>query len=107
MKYSQTSLCVLLLSLMSLSACNNSDSATTSVESSSTTPSSLCSEAWFKQVEQQVMSGDGQGHGPDLGSEEWQSVIEFKLGVRGNSDVPQRNTPQWCEFIDAKLLASK
>ena len=43
------------------------------------------------------------GHGPDIGSEEWKSVIEFKLGIRGNPDVPDRNSSQWCDYID-KLL---
>ncbi|UJF23239.1 hypothetical protein [Shewanella sp. OMA3-2] len=62
-----------------------------------------CSEVWYQQVETRLTSGDGQGHGPDLGSEEWQSVIEFKLGIRGDSSVPQRNTDQWCTFIDGLL----
>jgi hypothetical protein len=43
------------------------------------------------------------GHGPDIGSEEWKSVIEFKLGVRGNQGVPDRNSQEWCRFIDDLL----
>jgi len=43
------------------------------------------------------------GHGPDIGSEEWKSVIEFKLGVRGSPDVPDRNSREWCHFIDDLL----
>ena len=43
------------------------------------------------------------GHGPDIGSEEWKSVIEFKLGVRGNPNVPDRNSREWCRFIDDLL----
>ncbi|GAA0791478.1 MULTISPECIES: hypothetical protein [Pseudomonadati] len=62
-----------------------------------------CSEVWYQQVEKQLLSGDGQGHGPDLGSDEWQSVIEFKLGIRGDKTVPQRNTDAWCTFIDERL----
>jgi hypothetical protein len=27
-------------------------------------------------------------------------VVEFKLGVRGNSNVPARSSAAWCEFID-------
>lgn len=50
-----------------------------------------------------VSSGDGMGHGPDTGSDEWKSVIEFKLGVRGNAEVPDRSTGAWCSYIDEHL----
>ena len=60
----------------------------------------LCSESWYQVVEQKIASGDGKGHGPDIGSEEWKSVIEFKLGVRGEPNVPDRDSDEWCRFID-------
>lgn len=63
----------------------------------------LCSAAWYRLVEQQVTTGDGQGHGPDLGSEEWKSVIEFRLGVRGAPGVPPRDGEAWCRYIDGLL----
>ena len=59
-----------------------------------------CSNAWNRHVDQILVSGDGQGHGPDLGSDEWKGVIEFKLGVRGQADVPARDSGDWCWFID-------
>jgi len=62
-----------------------------------------CTEPWYQTVEKTVSSGDGMGHGPDIGSEEWKSVIEFKLGVRGNPNVPDRNSRAWCRFIDDLL----
>jgi hypothetical protein len=62
-----------------------------------------CTERWYQELETTVSSGDGMGHGPDIGSEEWKSVIEFKLGVRGNQDVPDRNSLEWCRFIDDLL----
>lgn len=62
-----------------------------------------CNQAWFARVESTLNSGDGKGHGPDLGSLEWQSVIEFKLGIRGNSDIPEKGTDNWCAFIDKQL----
>jgi hypothetical protein len=62
-----------------------------------------CSDVWYQQVEAQITSGDGQGHGPDIGGNEWQSVVEFKLGVRGDKSVPQRSTDEWCAFIDEQL----
>ena len=40
------------------------------------------------------------GHGPDIGGQEWKSVIEFKLGIRDDADVPDLNVPQWCDYID-------
>jgi hypothetical protein len=54
-----------------------------------------CTAAWYQAVESNIPSGDGMGHGPDVGSEEWKSVVEFKLGVRGNPDVPDRNSSAW------------
>ena len=27
-------------------------------------------------------------------------MVEFKLGVRGDPDVPSRDTERWCRFID-------
>ena len=64
---------------------------------------SPCTGPWYQNVETTVSSGDGMGHGPDIGSEEWKSVIEFRLGVRGNPDVPDRNSREWCRFIDDLL----
>lgn len=59
-----------------------------------------CSEAWFHSIETRIRTDDGQGHGPDVASDDWKSVIEFKLGIRGNSSVPDRQSSDWCEFID-------
>jgi len=59
-----------------------------------------CSEGWNLIVEQLLVTGDDRGHGPDLGSAEWQSVVEFKLGLRGEPDVPQLGSRAWCRFID-------
>ena len=64
-----------------------------------------CSESWYPYIDGILVTGDGAGHGPDVGSGEWQSVVEFKLGIRGESDIPDRSTRAWCEFIDA--LVSK
>lgn len=60
----------------------------------------FCTQQWYRFIEEKVATGDGQGHGPNLGSEEWQSVVEFKLGVRGNTSVPRRNSDAWCVYID-------
>ena len=59
-----------------------------------------CSGEWFQYVEEMLQTGDSDGHGPDLGSSEWRSVVEFKLGIRGDPGVPQRETERWCTYID-------
>ncbi|MDP5290942.1 MliC family protein [Oceanimonas sp. CHS3-5] len=61
----------------------------------------LCSPEWAQWVEQKVQTGDGRGHGPDTGTDEWKSVVEFRLGIRGDAAVPARETQAWCEHIDA------
>ncbi|GLP96435.1 hypothetical protein [Paraferrimonas sedimenticola] len=65
-----------------------------------------CSEAWNQKVEDKVTSGDGQGHGPDLGSLEWRSVVEFKLGIRDSQDKPDLDSDAWCTYID-EILAGE
>ena len=62
-----------------------------------------CTEEWYQFVEHKLVSGDGQGHGPDLASDEWKSVIEFKLGIRGQSQLPARDSEDWCQLIDSML----
>jgi hypothetical protein len=64
----------------------------------------LCSVEWLKQVEQKVLVGDQRGHGPDLGSGEWRSAVEFKLGIRGNPDIPPVTSDQWCSYIDKHFI---
>ena len=64
-----------------------------------------CSEEWNRFVDQQLISGDGQGHGPDLGSGEWKGVVEFKLGIRGQADLPARDSDDWCQLVDQLVRA--
>lgn len=67
---------------------------------SSMQPPAVCSGSWYRMIEEKVPTGDGQGHGPDVGSDEWRSVVEFKLGMRGEADVPRRDSAAWCLHID-------
>ncbi|MBC9071211.1 MliC family protein [Thauera sp. CAU 1555] len=62
-----------------------------------------CGDAWYRSVEAQLPTGDGQGHGPDVGSAEWKSVVEFRLGVRGEVGIPPRDDEAWCRFVEARL----
>ncbi len=67
----------------------------------------LCSDSWYRSMEEAVATGDGQGHGPDIGSDEWKSVIEFKLGTRDQPNAPSRNSEAWCQYIDQAVRASQ
>ena len=85
----------LLLSALPVLGCT-----TTSDLSLKTQP---CTSEWYQQVEKQITTGDGLGHGPDPGSAEWRSVIEFRMGIRGDAEVPDRNSDDWCQYIDQKI----
>lgn len=74
-----------------------------SAPTQSTSEPVACSEAWYSSVEQRLGTGDGQGHGPDIGSMEWKSVVEFKLGLREAANVPDPDTEAWCEHIEQRL----
>ena len=62
-----------------------------------------CTEAWYAYIESRMPTGDGMGHGPDIGSPEWKSVVEFRLGIRGAEGVPDRSSPAWCAYIDQRI----
>lgn len=66
---------------------------------------SMCTESWYEYVESRVPTGDGMGHGPDPGSTEWRSVVEFRLNLRDQNLLPDRSGDQWCWAIDQFLKA--
>jgi len=66
-----------------------------------------CTNEWYQYVETVLPSGDGEGHGPDIASDEWKSVIEFHLKIRGQESVPERSSPEWCDYIDAKIKETR
>ena len=67
---------------------------------------SMCTDSWYQSVDKVLQTTDGLGHGPDIGSDEWKSVIEFKLGVRGEANVPERSSDHWCQYIDQHIKAT-
>ncbi len=66
-------------------------------------PPQECNEEWYTKVESVSSTGDGQGHGPDLATSEWKGVVEFDLGLKGNPEVPDRDSEEWCDYIDQHL----
>jgi hypothetical protein len=84
-----------LLSIYIISSCGVSQNLSPDLQP--------CSQPWLQFVEAQLPTGDSQGHGPDLGSMEWRSVVEFKLGIRGDPTIPSRESDQWCTYIDEKI----
>jgi hypothetical protein len=62
-----------------------------------------CGESWYRRVESLVGTGDQHGHGPDLGSGEWKSTVEFRLNVRGLPEVPAADSAAWCRYINDRL----
>jgi uncharacterized protein len=62
-------------------------------------PESLCSASWYRSIEEKVPTTDDLGHGPDVGSDEWKSVVELRLGIRDDPTVPRRDDA-WCRHID-------
>ncbi|WP_432470374.1 hypothetical protein [Amphritea sp. HPY] len=66
-----------------------------------TTAIEPCSAEWFTSVEDRLGTGDSEGHGPDIGSLEWKSVVEFKLGIRNKPNTPDPASRRWCSYIDA------
>lgn len=60
------------------------------------------SEDWLVWVEKSVGTGDGAGHGPDYGSQEWCFVIEKKLFANASGMTPC--TKSWNHKVTETLL---
>jgi len=85
----------LLLTAMPVSSCSLA----------ATPPPATCPDATYRAIGQRVSTGDLQGHGPDVGSDEWQSAVEFRLGIRGRADVPPRGSAAWCRHVEQLVQA--
>lgn len=68
---------------------------------------SQCTDSWYAQVENKITTSDQHAHGPDVGGNEWRSVVEFRLGIRGNEQNPPLDSEAWCTFIDKNYINSK
>ncbi|MFG6432770.1 MliC family protein [Roseateles sp. LYH14W] len=56
-----------------------------------------CDARWQRDVQARL---GGDGHGPDLGSAEWQGAVEHQLGLR---DANDRGGPAWCQRVQQAL----
>jgi hypothetical protein len=65
-----------------------------------------CNEDWLLLIEQQINTGDKQGHGPDVGSLEWRHTVERRLSLRDETDIQATNSTAWCEYIDKHIIQS-
>ncbi|MGO3742752.1 hypothetical protein [Kerstersia sp.] len=72
---------------------------------SADTPS-IGTDEWFDWVETTAGITDGQGHGPDQGSQEWCNAVSTK--VYGKAPETEVTCDQvWMADIDARLRGSK
>jgi hypothetical protein len=60
------------------------------------------SQAWLEQVDRQLAVSDGQGHGPDYGSQEWCNVVHFRLYGKASVE-PVPCDQAWMEKVDQEM----
>lgn len=81
------------LCLLALAACGERDSA----------PSDW--KTWSVWVEARYPVSDADGHGPDIGSDEWARALQQKLGiVDGQGHGPDIGSDEWRNAVEEKLL---
>ena len=61
----------------------------------------LGSHEWYQWVDRRLAIADGDGHGPDGGSEEWNNAVQHKLGEEAPQAQP--GSPEWQQAVDALL----
>lgn len=61
-----------------------------------------CSDDWNQWIEEKVGTQDKDGHGPDIGSQEWQQTIQFRLKLNAKQ-VSRLGSEKWCNEIDAMV----
>jgi hypothetical protein len=61
---------------------------------------------WAAWAETQHPITDAQGHGPDIGSDEWAQALAFKLGVTDKEGHgPDIGSEEWRAAVEKKLAA--
>lgn len=78
-----------------LTACTNTAPHTLQIPETGT-------NEWVQWVENQVHTTDNQGHGPDIGSEEWCFAVEHKL-LNSKSGLKPCSM-EWSQYVTQTLL---
>jgi hypothetical protein len=64
-------------------------------------------QTWSIWVEARYPISDGQGHGPDIGSDEWARALQQKLGiVDDQGHGPDIGSDEWRNAVEEKLPGS-
>jgi hypothetical protein len=62
------------------------------------------SQGWFAAVEAVVRVTDREGHGPDIGSEEWLGAVTKKVFRVHGEAVPVVGSKEWFEQVHQRVL---
>lgn len=96
-----------LAALLALAACSPSqsptqhDAPTPRAQAEATANAPLGSAQWYAWVDRTLAIGDGEGHGPEHGSAEWNRAVQQRLGQEAPQQSP--GTPAWQQAVDALL----
>jgi len=69
-------------------------------------PAAPGTTAWFDAVEAAVRVCDDEGHGPDIGSDEWKRAVDAKVFEDKDDDdakAPKIGSMEWCEAVGRQL----
>ncbi|BCX47996.1 conserved hypothetical protein [Haloferula helveola] len=92
---------LILLGVFGLTACDPVVPPAQTTASMEPAPSEW--NAWAAWVEEQRPVGDGQGHGPDVGSDEWAMAIDRNLGISSDGHGPDLKSAEWRMAVESKL----
>jgi len=63
---------------------------------------------WAAKIEKIHPITDAQGHGPDIGSEEWMNALDKKLGITDKEGHgPEIGSEEWRNAVEHKLAPQK
>jgi hypothetical protein len=61
-------------------------------------------KTWAVWVEERYPISDAEGHGPDIGSDEWSRALQQKLGiVDAQGHGPDIGSAEWRAAVESKL----
>ncbi len=69
-------------------------------------PAEAGTKAWFETVEEVLQIRDAQGHGPDVGSQEWMNAVDKKVFPGKSSDEKSLavGSLKWMEVVQMIIL---